>query len=158
MLGENPPTSPATPGDAPPGWERLGHYVVARRVELGHRQRPTFADASGMSVRILGDIELGRRGNYDPTTIAALENALGWETGSVQRVLRGGEPNLRSERKVFLSFNYEDDEALVRVMRSNLPDVKKRQLVQLLIAEREAADRQRLAHAEQLINLVEHHD
>jgi transcriptional regulator with XRE-family HTH domain len=78
-------------------WERLGTYVVARRVELGHKQRAEFAAALQVSVRLLSDIENGRRSNYDPVTIAALENVLGWETGSAQRIADGGEPELRQQ-------------------------------------------------------------
>jgi hypothetical protein len=77
-------------------WERLGRYVVARRVERGFKTRGELASAVQVSSRLLGDIEKGRRGNYDPVTIASLESALGWETGSVRRIVDGGEPQLRS--------------------------------------------------------------
>lgn len=146
-----------------PDWERLGTYVVARRVELGHKQRTEFAAAAQLGVRVLSDIENGRRSNFDAVTIAALEKALGWETGSVTRVANGGEPHLRDHpprategelRRLVLGYQPDEDEALVRVMRSNLPDSKKRQLVRLLIAEREAAERARVERAEQLIRLV----
>src|SRR5688500_10170750 len=76
-------------------WQRLGEYVVARRVERGFRTRGDLASAVQVSSRLLGDIEKGRRGNFDPVTIAALEAALGWETGSVRRIVEGGEPQLR---------------------------------------------------------------
>lgn len=78
-------------------WERLGRYVIARRVELGFRQRPEFSAAVGITSRVISDIENGRRSNFDPVTIAALEKALGWETGSVHRVAAGGEPLLVGE-------------------------------------------------------------
>ncbi len=165
-----------------------------RRVELGYRHRPAFADALGVSTRVLGDVETGRRGNFDSTTLAALENVLGWATGSVDRIVAGGEPVLTSRvprpvtvsskvrfgatnvvandtasgvgvqhcgggGSVFIHDHTEgntegDDQALVRVMRSNLPDSKKRQLVRLLIAEREALERQRLERADELIRLL----
>lgn len=76
-------------------WQRLGRYVVARREELGYKQRGDIASAVGVSTRVMSDIENGRRGNFDRVTIAALERALGWETGSVERVATGGEPRLR---------------------------------------------------------------
>ena len=47
-----------------------------------------------------------------------------------------------------------DDPALAKVMRSDLSDDKKRKLVRLLIAEREAAEKRRVAQAEDLIRLV----
>lgn len=73
-------------------WERLAQYVISGRVRLGHRVRGAFAGVVGISERILGDIEKARRSNYDPTTLAQLEQALGWRTGSLDSVLRGGEP------------------------------------------------------------------
>lgn len=78
-----------------PDWERLGRYVVARRTELRFRSRTDFAAAVQLSARLLADIEKGRRSNFDPVTLAAVEAALGWETGSVGEVLGGGEPRVR---------------------------------------------------------------
>lgn len=75
-------------------WKRLGQHVVARRVDLGYRRRTDFAAARDLSVRILSDIENGRRANFDQATIAGLERALNWETGSAARVLEGGEPTI----------------------------------------------------------------
>lgn len=75
-------------------WDRLGQEVVAGRVRLGHRVRGSFAAACGINVRILSDIEKARRSNYDPATLAQVEQALGWATGSVRAVLRGGNPTL----------------------------------------------------------------
>lgn len=76
-------------------WQRLGKYVLARRVKLGFKQRGDFAAALGISARVVSDIENGRRGNFDAVTIASLEDVLGWETGSAQGVAEGGEPRLR---------------------------------------------------------------
>src|SRR5437773_2876343 len=73
-------------------WARLGARVVNRRVQFKLLTREMLATRSGISTRVLGDIEKGRRDNYDPMTLAALEQALRWETGSVRRILDGGEP------------------------------------------------------------------
>jgi hypothetical protein len=35
-------------------WQRLADYVVARRVELGMRDRRAFAEATGVTERTLG--------------------------------------------------------------------------------------------------------
>jgi transcriptional regulator with XRE-family HTH domain len=78
-------------------WQRLGNYVLARRVELGYKRRGDFAQAIGVSARVVSDLENGRRGNFDPVTIAALEDVLGWETGSATRVAAGGDPSLRAQ-------------------------------------------------------------
>lgn len=147
-------------------WERLGQYVVNRRVELGYRQRKPFADALGISLRTLSDIEKGRRGNYDPVTLASLEHVLQWEAGSAMRIADGGEPGRRTSVRINEKLKLEasatasvispmDDEAIVRVMASSLSDDRKRALVKLLIEEREAAAQQRVQRAEEIINLFE---
>lgn len=147
-----------------PDWERLGKYVVARRVNLGFDIRPEFAAAAQITTRVLSDIENGKRGNYDKVTIAKLEAALGWETGSVERVAEGGEPWLKEQTpaaevgagldKLLTDYRSGPDEALGRVMRSDLPDAKKRQIMLLLIAEKQAAERRRAEQADELIRLV----
>ena len=40
-------------------WQRLADYVVARRVELGMRDRRAFAEATGVTERTLGKLENG---------------------------------------------------------------------------------------------------
>jgi transcriptional regulator with XRE-family HTH domain len=134
-------------------WERLGQFVVSRRLEMGYRQRQALADAIGVSLRTVGDIETGRRSKFDPTTIAALENGLGWETGSVLRIIEGGEPVMRKATPDAPSLD-EQDEAVIRVMRSNIPEEQKRTIVRMLIDERREAERQRLRRAEDFIRLV----
>ena len=145
-------------------WNRLGKYVVARRVKLGYDVRMGFASAAQITTRVLSDIENGRRGNYDQVTVAKLEDALGWQTGSAIRVLEGGEPWLKDQtpsastdaslNRLLLDGRSTEDEALARVMRSNLTDVQKQEVRRILIAEREAAERRRTEHAEELIRLL----
>lgn len=74
------------------GWERVGEEIVRRRVDLGLHSREAFARDSGLSPRLLSDIERGRRESYDSATLARLERALRWLPGSVQAVLDGGNP------------------------------------------------------------------
>lgn len=78
-------------------WQRLGKYVVSRRVKLGYKQRADIAAAVGVSTRVMSDIENGKRGNFDSVTVASLEEVLGWETGSVATIAAGGEPTLRGQ-------------------------------------------------------------
>lgn len=152
-------------------WERLARYIVARRVALGYKRRPPFADALGISLRTLGDIETGRRERYDPATVAALENTLGWTTGSVQRIIAGGEPTLDAHAQgdasvpdgmpavaTFQDQPAEHDEALRRVMLSDLPDEQKRRIARILIDQRRDAERQRVANADQLIRFARGED
>jgi hypothetical protein len=71
--------------------ERLGHYIVSRRVALGYRNRTDFADSLQFTVRTLSDIENGVR-KASPGTYAMLENKLAWAPGSIDAILGGGEP------------------------------------------------------------------
>lgn len=73
-------------------WVRLGEKVVAARVAKGWRTREQLAQVAGFSTRLLGDIENGRRTNYDRAYLAMLEQALGWAEGSVKQILDGREP------------------------------------------------------------------
>jgi hypothetical protein len=72
-------------------WQRLADYVVARRVELGMRDRRAFALATGVTERTLGKLENGQ--HVSPSTLGMVENRLGWAPGSCRRVLAGGEPS-----------------------------------------------------------------
>ena len=62
-------------------WQRLADYVVARRVELGMRDRRAFAEATGVTERTLGKLENGQ--HVSPSTLGMVENRLGWAPGFV---------------------------------------------------------------------------
>lgn len=72
-------------------WQRVGAAVRAAR-SARWRRRGEFADATGLSLRLIGDVERGRRGNYSPETKAIIESALLWEEGSIDRIAAGGQP------------------------------------------------------------------
>ncbi|MFY9768580.1 MAG: hypothetical protein WAK42_27070, partial [Mycobacterium sp.] len=55
--------------------ERLGHYIVSRRVALGFRNRTDLANSLKLTVRTLADIEHGVR-KASAGTYAMLENKL----------------------------------------------------------------------------------
>jgi len=141
-------------------WERLGQYVVARRVQLGYKTRQPFADALGISRRTLGDIETGRRDKYELNTIAALENTLKWATGSIDDILAGGEPTPIPDIPTTNGDNAtpvvaERDEALRRVMlAADLTDDQKRLIVKMLIEQKRDAERRHVENAEQMIRLA----
>ena len=66
--------------------------MTTGRLRQGHRSLAAFAAATGLSRTTLDSIEHGRKQSYDPATLSTLEAALGWRTGSVDRVLSGLEP------------------------------------------------------------------
>ncbi len=72
-------------------WRRLADYVVARRVELGMRDRRALAAATGVTDRTLGKLENGHR--VSASTLGLIENRLGWAPGSCRRILDGEEPS-----------------------------------------------------------------
>ncbi|HUC22633.1 MAG TPA: helix-turn-helix transcriptional regulator [Streptosporangiaceae bacterium] len=75
-------------------WQRLADYVVARRVELGMRDRRALAAATGITDRTLGKLENGQR--VSASTLGVIENVLGWAPGSCRRIMAGGEPSVTS--------------------------------------------------------------
>lgn len=77
--------------DAQDGWVRLGRLVAAERARRGLTVRE-LAQLGGIGVRTLQRIEAGRAANARPVTLTRLEDILGWQTGSAQAVLDGGEP------------------------------------------------------------------
>jgi hypothetical protein len=76
-------------------WNRLAALLVARRAELGYpgKGRAAFARARNLShTRTIDDLENARRTNFEPATLAQVEQVYGWKTGSITAVLAGGEP------------------------------------------------------------------
>ena len=71
--------------------QRLGHFIVSRRVALGYRNRTDLAANLQLTVRTLADVEQGVR-KASPGTYAILENKLAWVPGSIDTILAGGEP------------------------------------------------------------------
>lgn len=88
----------------PEALQRLGEYVRRRRMELKLSQ-PDIAARGGPSVSVLSKIETGSR-RYGDRVIIKLEDTLGWERGSVQAILDGGEPALKVRPSV--SGDYPD--------------------------------------------------
>jgi len=75
-------------------WERLGRMLLAQRVRLGYPVRAKFAEANGLShARTVSDIENAKRTNFEPATLAQIEQLYQWQVGSVAAVLAGGDPS-----------------------------------------------------------------
>ncbi len=76
-------------------WVRLGRLLTARRIALGYPVRSKFAQARKQShSRTISDIENAKRTNFEPGTLALIEQLYGWGTGSIDAVLKGGEPTV----------------------------------------------------------------
>lgn len=72
------------------GRERLGRRVLARRKELGLSLREASRRAGVMRATWTG-LEQGSRRTAD-YNFAAMERALDWSNGSMESIVRGGEP------------------------------------------------------------------
>lgn len=59
----------------------LGAAVVDHRKTLGWTTRKDFARVTGLSYRVLGEVETGRR-PVSPGTWAIIEQHLGWKPGT----------------------------------------------------------------------------
>jgi hypothetical protein len=78
-------------------WRRLADYVVARRVQLGMRDRRALSAVTGVTDRTLGKLENGQR--VSASTLGVIENELGWAPGSCRKILAGGEPGLARDEQ-----------------------------------------------------------
>ncbi|MEV0466653.1 Scr1 family TA system antitoxin-like transcriptional regulator [Nocardia tengchongensis] len=75
-------------------WARLASRIRERRHEMGLTTRRAFGLATGLSYRLLGDLERGTRSVSDGS-LSRVEQALDWQPGSAREILRGGEPTSR---------------------------------------------------------------
>jgi transcriptional regulator with XRE-family HTH domain len=140
---------------------RLAERVKARRQELGLSVRAA-ADNGGLARGTWIALEEGSRRTSD-SNYAGIERVLQWAAGSVTAIIGGGTPTARElapfaesqPAKPPATQLNERDEALAKVMRSSdITDEQKRHIVELLIAERVAFDRQIAERAEQMIRLA----
>lgn len=71
-------------------WAALGRLLVARRVALdpSWANRRKFAADNNLGYRTISDIERGRRSDYSAPTLALIERAYRYETGSIARFLQ----------------------------------------------------------------------
>lgn len=75
-------------------WLRLGRLLQERRGQLDptFTKRTRFADAVGVNLKTLVDIEKAARTTFSDATLAAIETAYQWRPGSIRAVLEGGDP------------------------------------------------------------------
>ena len=81
------------------GWARAARFIVAARSRR-YRTQGDFAAHAEVSVRLIGDLETGRRGNYTDAKLNAVEAALGWEPGSIRIIAHGGRPKLERDEEM----------------------------------------------------------
>lgn len=134
----------------PVGWQEVAEAVVNRRVELGMRTRKQLADASGLTVKTLGEVERAERRSYDPATLATIEQALQWPAGRIAR-LRNEEQNLRVGDAV-ISRTPDDRVRIDQVADDDSDPLEaKLERLPLLAQGLNPTDRRRLADSVQLL-------
>lgn len=74
-------------------WDRLAGAIRERRAVLG-LSRQQLADAAGVTLSTIKNLEGARRPTRLPSSMGAVEQALGWTAGSGREVLNGGEPTI----------------------------------------------------------------
>jgi hypothetical protein len=119
-------------------WRRLADYVIARRVELGMRDRRALAAVTGVTDRTLGKLENGRR--VSASTLGVIENHLGWGPGSCRRILSGGEPITVSATTADVDAGYQDPTLLHLASTPGLPPDVVRGLIALARTWRESEE------------------
>jgi hypothetical protein len=134
-----------------PDWNRLKEHAINRRVELGHPNRDSFVTASGISARILGDIERADRTSYSRTTLAKLERALHWAPGSIRTILDGGNPTPADPGHITATLpaltanaTASPSDPILRILNADIPPTVKEQIVKQLLAEQQQFAQQRV--------------
>lgn len=123
-------------------WKRLGEMVTKERLAQGFMTAKELAEGMGVTSRVIGDLENGRRSNYGNATLRKLEIALGWENQSVAAVLSGGQPErireagvisesatqIESERiaETRLALSKESSEQLMQGIRDRAEELHRR--------------------------------
>lgn len=77
-------------------WDLLGLHIADRAAALGLRTQMDIAQRTDISRPIVAALLNGHRTSYSKRTIALLERGLGWQVGSVESILAGGEPTIRT--------------------------------------------------------------
>lgn len=79
--------------DSADSWQRLGALLKQRRVTLDPRwhNRGAFSEATGLTYRLVYDIEEARRTNFGGSTLSAIEVAYRLTPGAISRFLASGD-------------------------------------------------------------------
>lgn len=72
-------------------WARVAEKVKTRREDAGLTQRQ-LAERAGTTDRYISAIERAERDTYQQKMLRAIARALGWQPGSIDLILEGGEP------------------------------------------------------------------
>lgn len=95
----------------------LGQLVTRKRLEMGFTNRHRFAEAVGLSARVLGDLERGVR-RLTPRTYSHVEQGFGWPKKSIDSFLEGERPiELFAEAEAATLEGFSDVSLLIEMAR-----------------------------------------
>ncbi len=100
--------------------QRLGARILSERAQRWPR-REEFARETGLSVRLLADLETGSRTNFSARTFAAIEAALDWEPGTCEAITMGGrvtrftDPEMRRLQQLWSRLDLSRKRAIVQL-------------------------------------------
>ncbi|WP_159400881.1 helix-turn-helix domain-containing protein [Streptomyces sp. NRRL B-24484] len=100
-------------------WARLGSLLKAGR-QAGGRTQDELGSAIGVTRNSLATIEAGRATRVT-ATIRSYAREVGWDDGSVEAVLAGGEPTLRESEPAAAAQPSDLELALARALMKRLP-------------------------------------
>ena len=95
-----------------PDFRRLAAAVAKARELRGWRQTD-LASAAGVGVSSVQNLEAAREFRRTPPSLRRIEAALGWEEGSGQAILRGGDPTLKEQPTHFEELVTDDGEPIL---------------------------------------------
>lgn len=72
------------------GTQVLADLVRRNRRALGLHTQADLADALGLTVKTVGNIERAAKANYSSSTLARLEQIFDWTSGTAEKILKTG--------------------------------------------------------------------
>jgi transcriptional regulator with XRE-family HTH domain len=99
-------------------WKRVGVRVRSRREELGLTQE-RFAAQASVGTATVRLIESAGRETYNRSTIVNVARALGWTPDSIDRILKGGEPEEAPESEKSAEERLAELEARVAALEAS---------------------------------------
>lgn len=124
------------------GLARLGRLVTARRKKL-RLSVETAAKRGGINRLTWRSIEAGEERDRRDTTFPGVEHALEWETGSVDRILRGDEPVEIEPPAAQVPDTVEDAARLLRLVRDQFGDLVYYEALKVVESAQADTDRNR---------------
>lgn len=77
-------------------WKRLARAIEGARI-AGNLTQVALAQKAGVSESTIQNLEAAKEGKRVPASLHKVERALGWTSGSGERILDGGDPETAEE-------------------------------------------------------------